>query len=248
MNPIKANRMLMGFQRDLRLAWLRSIKKTRSDFTVADVAAEQFASSVIRAAIEAGYAEATYLRSGVFDPSLSSANGLRMLRQSITARFLRDVQSTETAGLNARQREDVRTYRRVLQGQLDASIDGGHLVTMKPKEIEAQVARLENRLLELRARTIALDQASTAYNLGVSVAHQQMADMGMTSGYKRYWLTASDEKVRSSHAMMNGQVRAVGEAFISGNGYALMRPHDPNAPSSETANCRCMVITERVKA
>ena len=245
MNAVRAAKLVARFQRDLRLAWLRAIRTTRSDFTRADVAAEQFSTSVIRRAVEAGYAEATSLKTSVFDPSLSSANGLRMLKQSLMARFMRDVQSADTAGLTPRQREDVRTYRRVLLGQLDEAIDRGERVTIKPTDIDRQVARFENQLLELRAQAIARDQATAAYNLGVTIAHQQADDLGLMSGYKRRWLTAADERVRSSHAAMNGQVRAVGEPFISGNGYALMRPHDPNAPASETANCRCMVITER---
>lgn len=245
MNSVRAAKLVARFQRDLRLAWLRAIRTTRGDFTRADIAAEQFSTSVVRRAVEAGYAESTALKTAVFDPSLSSANGLRMMKQSLMARFMRDVQSADTAGLTARQREDVRTYRRVLLGQLDESIDRGERVTMKPADIDRQVARFENQLLELRAQSIARDQATAAYNLGVSTAQQQADDLGLMSGFKRKWLTAADERVRSSHAAMNGQVRAVGEPFISGNGYALMRPHDPNAPASETANCRCMVITER---
>lgn len=246
MDAVKATRLVNRFQRDLRLAWLRAIRLTRSDFTMAEVAAEQFATSVLRRAVETGYAESTALKTNVFDPSLSSANGLRLLKQSLMARYMKDVRAAATAGLTARQVDELVTYRRVLQGSVDEAIDRGQR-PMKPADIDRQVAQLENRLVELRAQHIARDQATVAYNLGVSIAHRQADDLGLMSTHRRRWLTSGDERVRTSHSAMNGQVRAVGEAFISGNGYALMYPHDPNAPAGEIANCRCMVITERVK-
>lgn len=246
MNAARASRLVARFQRDLRLAWLRAIRLTRSDFSNADVAAEQFANAVIRRSIESGYAESTFLKTGLFDPALSTANGLRLMKQSLIARYLEDVRSAQTAGLTSRQQEDVSTYRRVLQDSVDEAIDRGARVPLKPTDIDRQVKQLENQLLEVRARAIARDQAAAAYNLGVSIAHRQAGDAGMMATHRRVWITSADEKVRSSHAAMSGQVRAVGEPFISGNGYALMHPHDFNAPSSETANCRCMVITERI--
>jgi hypothetical protein len=42
---------------------------------------------------------------------------------------------------------------------------------------------------------------------------------------------------------MNGQLRAFGEPFLSGNGFELAYPGDANAPGSETINCRCVVTT-----
>lgn len=245
MNAARAAKLVARFHRDLRLAWLRAIRLTRSDFTSADVAAERFANAVLRRAVEAGYAESSALKTDLFDPSLSSANGLRMMKQSLMARYMKDVRSAKTAGLTARQQEEVSTYRRVLQGSIDQAIEAGEKPPLRPADLERSVSQFENQLLEVRANSIARDQAVTAYNLGVSIAHRQADDAGLMTGYRRRWLTASDERVRSSHAAMNGQVRAVGEAFISGNGYALMHPHDYNAPSSETANCRCMVITEK---
>ena len=245
MTPARANKLLQRFYRDTRLAWLRSIRAVRADFTMADIAAEQFSDAVMKQAIQAGYSEASYLRTNVFDPSLSSANTLRTMKQTLRARFLRDVQSSDTAGLGPRQREEVRTFRQVLQGSFSEALDRGERVMMRPKEIEAQVKTFENRLIELRARTIARDYAAQSHNLGVTIAHRQADELGLLMGGKRYWLTSSDEKVRPSHVAMNGQVRGINEPFISGNGYALMHPHDPNAPSSETANCRCLLIMER---
>ena len=46
-------------------------------------------------------------------------------------------------------------------------------------------------------------------------------------------------RTRGSHHPMNGQLRRHGVAFRSGDGYELLHPGDPNAPASETVNCRC---------
>jgi phage portal protein BeeE len=49
------------------------------------------------------------------------------------------------------------------------------------------------------------------------------------------WVTASDEKVRSSHAAQNNKVILFGDRF--GNG--LKFPRDPDGAAAEVINCRC---------
>jgi len=55
------------------------------------------------------------------------------------------------------------------------------------------------------------------------------------------WITAGFG-VRDSHISMDGQVRKLGEKFISGAGNSLLHPHDPNAPAGESVNCRCVQV------
>lgn len=59
----------------------------------------------------------------------------------------------------------------------------------------------------------------------------------------RVWFSRRDEKVRLTHQPgvgADGQVRGLDEPFVVG-GVLLMRPGDPTAPLSETANCRCFL-------
>ncbi len=58
------------------------------------------------------------------------------------------------------------------------------------------------------------------------------------------WVTASDERVRSSHVRLNGQVRMIGEVWEADGG-PLRYPGDPDGPASETTQCRC-VLTRRI--
>jgi uncharacterized protein with gpF-like domain len=101
-------------------------------------------------------------------------------------------------------------------------------------------------MVRQRAEVISRTQAMTALHLGLDVAVEQTQTVE-GKRIARKWVTAQDEKVRSSHASLNGQVKFFNEPFVSGNGNWLMRPGDPSAPASETVNCRCMLITEQVE-
>jgi hypothetical protein len=56
------------------------------------------------------------------------------------------------------------------------------------------------------------------------------------------WQTMEDEKVRDSHAAMDGQTVNAGESFISGLGNQLAYPGDPSGPPEDVANCRCVIV------
>lgn len=58
----------------------------------------------------------------------------------------------------------------------------------------------------------------------------------------KVWRTALDEKVRTSHQMVESEMVGIDETFIVG-GYPMMYPLDFSlgAPANEIANCRCSV-------
>ena len=63
-------------------------------------------------------------------------------------------------------------------------------------------------------------------------------------GYRhKQWLTMKDEKVRISHALVDGQTVGIDEYFKVG-GYEMLYPMDTSkgAPLSETQNCRCVTV------
>lgn len=55
---------------------------------------------------------------------------------------------------------------------------------------------------------------------------------------EREWNTMHDDRVRDTHADVDGQLRRMGEPFNVG-GASLMHPGDPGGPASEVVNCRC---------
>lgn len=56
---------------------------------------------------------------------------------------------------------------------------------------------------------------------------------------KKEWLSTNDDRVRDSHAAMDGQVVSIDEPFVTGNGAYLQYPGDPDGPPEEIINCRC---------
>ena len=55
----------------------------------------------------------------------------------------------------------------------------------------------------------------------------------------KVWRTRNDDRVRSSHGELEGNKVPLSQPFNTITGAELMHPHDPTAPLSETAGCRC---------
>ena len=169
-------------------------------------------------------------------------------------------QVRQSIGLTARQVETVNRYRQALErGSLtalnrelrdrrfDASVrraaETGEPLT--GDQINRMTERYRERMLRFRSETIARTEALRSVHEGSEEMYNQAFDQGILNPDQvtRTWHTARDARVRDSHASLNGQTRAPGEAFVSGNGNELRFPGDPNAPASETVQCRCAVST-----
>lgn len=112
------------------------------------------------------------------------------------------------------------------------------------------VGTYHDSLLKMRADTIARNETADA----VSAARQEALDQTFDAAgiaddmIERTWHTHRDGRERPSHRAMNGQkVRGKATPFVSGAGVTLVRPHDPNAPTSETMMCRCFVTVRILK-
>ena len=115
-----------------------------------------------------------------------------------------------------------------------------------PKAAQQQLAKAyEVRLIGMRAETIARTETLSAISQGQYDAADQMIAEGRVdrSDIRYRWDATGDSRTRSSHAAMEGQEVAHGEAFIAPSGARLRYPRDKSlgAPASETINCRCWV-------
>ena len=112
-------------------------------------------------------------------------------------------------------------------------------------QIERFVTQYRSRSIAMRAETIARTEALRSVHEGNDEMFAQAIEDGTLDAdqIERTWNTAKDERVRGSHRTMHGQVRRVGEPFVSGAGNLLMRPGDSRAPASEVIKCRCRVGT-----
>lgn len=126
--------------------------------------------------------------------------------------------------------------------QIEASLgeDGEPLTA---DQIETMVGRYTDRMLSMRADTIARTETQRILNLARDESTRQVvAQAGFSPGQVvRTWTAVQDARTRDSHAMLDGQERGLNEPFETEDGVELMFPGDPDAPPEETINCRCVL-------
>lgn len=158
------------------------------------------------------------------------ANYAALLRGEDPARWVR-----ASVGLNAAQARALAAMAGVLdrRGPPDEGEEDGR--TSPAAILEAYRGRLSSAA----AAAVGLALAQRAIAVGESEAAAQSLEDGEIEPPTWEWVTARDERVRPSHRAMHGQVRPDGEPFRSGDGNLLRYPHDPSAPLSDRAGCRC---------
>lgn len=63
---------------------------------------------------------------------------------------------------------------------------------------------------------------------------------------EKKWIATPDKRTRDAHLVMDGQRVPIDKPFIDGDGYELMMPADPTAPSKTIYNCRCSMSSRVV--
>ncbi len=171
-----------------------------------------------------------------------------------TARVFRD-----SIGLTERQQLAVLRYRQLLEsGSLEAldrrlrdgrfdrtvrrAIKEGKPLTKD--QVDLMVTRYGQRYVKYRSEVIGRTEALRAVHAASDEAYRQAVEDGhiRVDQLKRKWVTAKDERVRKSHARLNGLVRGMDESWPADEG-AIRFPGDPEAPASETIQCRCALST-----
>ena len=114
-------------------------------------------------------------------------------------------------------------------------------VPLTQDQIDAMTTSYTNRALRFRAEAIARTEAIAALHEAQKQSIQQAVDTGALDpdNVSMIWRTTHDKRTRESHKAMDGQVRKMGEMFITGDGNELEFPGDPNGPAEEVINCRC---------
>jgi|SRR3990172_2646716 len=164
-------------------------------------------------------------------------------------------------GLTQRQMGAVSNYRSLLQSgssealdrtlrdrRFDSSvsraIDRG--VQLSTSQIDRMVGRYQERMLSMRAETIARTEMLSTTNVARHQAMMQTAtkvDLEM-GRIRRTWRTNVDGRERQTHFFLNKQERGAEEHFVSVSGAKLMYPGDRSAPAAETIQCRCTTLTK----
>lgn len=113
-------------------------------------------------------------------------------------------------------------------------------------DIDRIAGRYSERLLKLRAETIARTETIKALNAGRQEGLDQLVASGRLDADQiaRKWDDTGDGRTRDSHRAADGQQVAQGEPFTVG-GYQMMFPGDTSlgAPAGEVVNCRCYMAS-----
>lgn len=166
--------------------------------------------------------------------------GLTKIQESHVANFERQLRNGDRAAI-----------QRALMGARDKTTLTNALARNRPlteQQIGNMVDRYRAKYVAYRAEVIGRTEALRAAHQGSEEMFQQMIDEGNMDRREvvRTWVTGRDERVRESHQFMNGQLRLLGEKFVSGLSNYLEYPGDPTAPPEETIQCRCIVTTRLV--
>ena len=136
-----------------------------------------------------------------------------------------------------REQRDQRSDRRILR-----AINNGERLTVA--EVDSIVGRYSDRLLRLRAETIARTEALTSLQEARHEAYVQAIEAGQVraDAITKRWVTARDARVRDSHTGLHNESIGFNDVFRTSRGSALRFPLDRSlgADAGDIINCRCL--------
>lgn len=241
-DPYDGTRFILGF--DGRAVRAEAWAGQQSSRLITEVIEDQrsMAREVIRAGIEAGKNPRTVAldisgrmnrvtgkREGGFIGLTSqqarwALNAERQLRELDAGYFSRTLRDKRSDGVVAR-----------------AIRDGKPLAEA---DIRRLVNRYKDRLLKMRADTIARTEALNALRAGRHEGFAQLIDSGKVRADQVTvtWSATMDGRTRDTHRAMNGQAVRMGQLFTSPSGARFEYPGDVThgAPGDEVIQCRCL--------
>lgn len=161
-------------------------------------------------------------------------------------RYVRSYRAALEAGSSNALNRQARDRR--FDGTVERAIDEDDIIP--PDKIDRMVDRYRERLVALRAETIARTESTRAHGEAALEAGRQMqGDVEAADDEIVFvWSATKDGRTRDSHLHLDGQRRTKAELdagkLFNGLHGDLRYPGDPNAPASETINCRCSLLTE----
>lgn len=132
---------------------------------------------------------------------------------------------------SANAAKDAAWNRRLMASQLTQ----GLLLGEPMPELARRVQGVTDSNWATALRTVRT-AVTAAENAGRVDSFAEAAKMGVP--VSKQWVATVDGRTRHSHRQLDGEVVAEGERFSNG----CMFPGDPDAPYSETMNCRCATI------
>jgi len=139
--------------------------------------------------------------------------------------------------INSKVRNIPKEIVETVKSQLQATLIEGIIKGETVNELADRVRKVYNFATN-RSITIARTESATSINAGRYEMYKQEGII------KHQWVTARDEKVRSSHRLLDGSITKIGDFFIRSDNTisALRYPGDMEAPAGEVISCRCLSL------
>lgn len=213
----------------LRSAWFKNmVDKLAKDQTQIN----QRAAAVINGAIPNAYAEGFNFGTYSVEKAIKMNTGFTLYNKRTVERLAKD-----NPRLLPKAKVDVPKDVAWNKRKMNSAITQGIL---QGESIDKIAGRLM-RVTDMNANA-AIRNARTMVGSAESEARldsfMRAAEMGIKQ--KKTWIATLDDRVRDSHAELDGETVPLEEPFSNG----LMYPRDPSGEPAEVYNCRCEIITQ----
>lgn len=131
----------------------------------------------------------------------------------------------------------------LVQHVIDSGTTNGASIPDVTKQVQELFDATDVQTWKNRARTVARTEVVGAYNGGLYDAFSMVVEADPETPWVKRWLATEDHRTRPDHKEADGQAVPWGQPFTVG-GFAMMYPHDPEAPPQEVINCRCTMLLE----
>lgn len=177
--------------------------------------------------------KALYIRSGLFQANIALREARQMQAKYATMGFNKEwtdaiLNYFRLHLLNKAVLPITETTKAMIRKILDRATVEGWSVEQTVREI----LRYTTEINRHRANVIVRTESVRAMNVGTILGADKSSIV-----LDKEWITARDERVRSSHRHLHGKVLDIEDIFDNGCAF----PGDPNGSAKETINCRCTI-------
>jgi uncharacterized protein with gpF-like domain len=124
--------------------------------------------------------------------------------------------------------------------EITDSVNAGESKEQIVQKVDRVLSYTDSERWPNRARVIAQTETTRAYGAGTLAAGLEQSRATGRLLRKR-WDAERDQRVRSSHREVDGEVRDLGMPFYV-DGFPMQFPGDPIAPPESVINCRCSLV------
>lgn len=210
--------------------WIDLRKEISNDLINAD----KLAAAIINNEIPLIFAENCNFASFLIDKNINAYCGFNVYDKNTVLQLLKGNKILPNVEVNV-DKAMLWNERHIQSAILQGTIQGDSIEHLSKRL--RQVADMDRKQAIRTARST----MTSAQNGGRQASYEQAEELGIK--LKKQWLSTHDDRTRSSHIFLDGQVVDVNESFKNIDGEEITFPGDPKAPPADYYNCRCTMIS-----